>query len=191
MSTPQYPAPQQPQWQPAPGTQPVVGGRRDSFARWLGVIGVLVGVAGLGVATWSVATRPDVSALQSTETSTTADEESFSPEEVAAAKQRICEASDLVAAAVSNSNVARDPNGDPGLINANVALSQIAFLAGASYMQNQLDPAAPPELRDMVEVLIEKYMRAVVGGAGGGNESFDRDVAEADVAAQEVQHLCQ
>lgn len=174
------------QWQPSAPSAPALISRRDIGARWIGIIGVVVGVVGLSVAVWAVAQIRQAPMVSNSDARAV----EYSDDEVLAAKQQICEASRLVANAVGNSGAPVNPDDDVALRNANVALSQVAFLAGATYLENRLNSAAPAELRETVEVQIERYLRAVVGGASGGGPTYETDVAEADVAAEEVNLLC-
>lgn len=191
MSSPQNPPPQPPVWQPA--TPPHVPAQRgDALARWFAAVGVVFGVAGLAIAFWSVAMRGEAVAKPGgSSTAPTAVDETFSTEEIAAAKLKICEAHEFVSAAVANANAPRDSGGDEALANAYVALSQNSLSSGAAYLQNQLDDAVPSELREMVELLIQKYLRVAVGGAGGGGDQYISDVAEANTTSTEVKRLCQ
>lgn len=79
------------------------------------------------VAVWAVAQIRQAPTVSSGDASAV----QYSDDEVLAAKQQICEASELVANAVGNSGAPVNPDDDVALRNANVALSQIAFLAGA------------------------------------------------------------
>lgn len=118
-------------------------------------------------------------------------EPSFTPQEISEAESKICEAHKFVSAAVRNANNPPDPGTDAGLARANIAVALVSLIAASDYLRDHLDPAVPDDLRQTVELLVEKWSRAVIGGVGGGGPTYEQDVAEANVASEEVRNLCQ
>lgn len=190
MSTPQHPFPQQqPSWQPGPGLpQHVV--QRDSSARRLALVGVSVGLAGVCVGIWSLLSRPDTAQVQSNTPGSAVEAPAFTSAEIVAAKEQICEAHELTSNSVKFANNPPDPGDDLGLRKGNIALAQLSLVSGAVYMQNQIEPALAPELKEAVDLLIEKWLFAANEGIGGGSATYDQDVLEANVASEEVENLC-
>lgn len=191
MAVPSNPGSPPPPWPPQAAGIPPTSPRRDIAARWLAAIGVLVGVAGLCVGVIAISVTPRQTDATSDVDPSASQVAAFTPEEVAAAKAKLCAAHKFVSDSVSNANAFRETNGDPGLENAYVAIANVSLVGGAAYLERHLDPAAPAEIQEMVELLIDKYLTVAVGGVGGGNPQYESDIAEANVTSKEVERLCQ
>lgn len=153
----------------------------------------MVGAIGLVMAIWSivVATGESGQISNLNEPATNSVNAMYSAEQIAAAKKQICEAHELAWNSVTFANNPPDPGDDLGLKKGNVALAQLSLVSGAAYLENQLDPALSSEIREAVELVIEKWLFAAVEAIGGGSPTYEQDVVQANVASEEVKNLCQ
>jgi hypothetical protein len=158
----------------------------------LALLGLLFGLVGTGLGLWSVATRPDSSASSAT---TTPAAPTYPPDQVASAKKKVCDAHEIIKQGVGLNTSRPGPKGpDDALGWANVAHGRIANLMAGVYLPSRIEPATPPDLRDAVKNLADKYLyinALAVAGKTTGDPEFDAALKATNAASDEVDRQCQ
>jgi hypothetical protein len=122
-------------------------------------------------------------------------EPSYSAEQQAEAKQKVCAATNLVREGVSlNTNLR--PAGGPRDVNGTLAVAanaRVSLYSGGQYLLARLDPATPPELADAVRKFANNL--ADIGAAAtAGAQNSDPDQAarlrEVDSVNVTITELC-
>jgi hypothetical protein len=150
--------------------------------RLLIILSLLVAVAALGVAGWTLY-RVEFS------------KPSYSETQRAEAKGKICGAMDLVRKGVTlNTNL--QPAGGPEDVTGSLAVaanSRVALYDGGQYLLAKLDPATPADLADEVREFANTLLDIGAATTAGAQNS-DPDQAErleaADAANATIVELC-
>ncbi len=164
----------------------------DSTARrsnGLVISALVIAVAALAVAIWSLLRAPSTNdaASDSTDVSSATAEQSSDP------TSHLCGAFDQVRSAVSLQTNA-DLGQDPVAKQTVAANARLATLGGGQYLLTQLSPAVPTELSDEVRTFANTLqdigMSQLAGTQATGTEQVDR-LASAQETAGRITELCQ
>jgi hypothetical protein len=145
------PTPSQPPWaQAAPAP-------RSGSARWPAFVGIAIALIALGVAISSWFRPPENKPPSSTPAPT------FSAQQVADAKAKVCAAYDRIHHAVL-ANTGRNGGTDPASVLGLAANARIALYDGGQYLTKVLaqQPATPTELGTAVRALVDAYQELAV-----------------------------
>jgi len=116
----------------------------------------------------------------------------YSNQQVADAKTKVCAAFDKVHQAV-RSNFARDQGADPNQQLLVAVTGQEALLAGSVYLQTTLseEPATPADLATAVRKLVDVFQSLTVDYLNGhGSPEVDPSLRAGDEATLAIQGLC-
>jgi hypothetical protein len=116
----------------------------------------------------------------------------YSNQQVAEAKAKVCAAFDKVHQAV-RSNFARDQGTDPNQQLLVAVTGQEALLAGSVYLQTTLseEPATPADLATAVRKLVDVFQSLTVDYLNGhGSPEVDPSLRAGDEATLAIQGLC-
>jgi hypothetical protein len=116
----------------------------------------------------------------------------YSNQQVADAKAKVCAAFDKVHQAVRG-NFARDQGTDPNQQLLVAVTGQEALLAGSVYLQTTLseEPATPADLATAVRKLIDVFQSLTVDYLNGhGSPEVDPSLRAGDEATLAIQGLC-
>ena len=116
----------------------------------------------------------------------------YSNQQVADAKAKVCAAFDKVHQAV-RSNFARDQGTDPNQQLLVAVTGQEALLAGSVYLQTTLseEPATPADLATAVGKLVDVFQSLTVDYLNGhGSPEVDPSLRAGDEATLAIQGLC-
>jgi hypothetical protein len=116
----------------------------------------------------------------------------YSNQQVADAKAKVCTAFDKVHQAV-RSNFARDQGTDPNQQLLVAVTGQEALLAGSVYLQTTLseEPATPADLATAVRKLVDVFQSLTVDYLNGhGSPEVDPSLRAGDEATLAIQGLC-
>jgi hypothetical protein len=187
MSAPQPPGPP-PQWPPTP-SYPQPARRSGSAPTWLALLGVVLGLVGIGVGIWAVATRPDTAPMAR------ATDPTYSAAEVSAAKQQLCAAVDLARSGVGlNTNLTTQQNENREIYDwINTAQARISLVSGAALLTERIDPAAPPDLARMARTLANEYLDIAawsIADKPKDDPQHQQDIAASNGTGTELARLC-
>jgi hypothetical protein len=122
-------------------------------------------------------------------------EPSYSAEQQADAKQKICAATNLVREGVSlNTNL--KPAGGPRDVNGTLAVAanaRVSLYSGGQYLLARLDPATPPELADAVRKFANTLVDIGAASTAGAQNSEPDQAArlrEVDSLNVTITELC-
>ncbi|KQH77343.1 hypothetical protein AO501_08610 [Mycobacterium gordonae] len=116
----------------------------------------------------------------------------YSSQEVADAKSKVCAAFDNVHQAVRN-NFARDQGTDPNQQLVVALAGQQALTAGSLFLQTTLSrqPATPSDLAAQVQKLIDVFQGLAIDYLNGrGSPEVDSSLREGDAATLAIQGIC-
>lgn len=122
-------------------------------------------------------------------------EPSYTAEQQAEAKQKVCAATDLVREGVSR-NTNLKPEGGPRDVTGSLAVAanaRISLYMGGQYLLSRLDPATPPELADAVREFANSLVDIGAAATAGAQNSEPDQAArlrEADAANATISELC-
>lgn len=122
-------------------------------------------------------------------------EPSYTAEQQAEAKQKVCAATDLVRDGVSR-NTNLKPEGGPRDVTGSLAVAanaRISLYMGGQYLLSKLDPATPPELADAVRKFADTLAdigAAATAGAQNNEPAQAARLREADAANAQISELC-
>lgn len=120
----------------------------------------------------------------------------YSPTQIAAAKDKACTAANRSAEGLRVATHRPGPTaGDDALGWANNANARVALLTAATYLPRQVDPATPEDIRDSIGVLSSAAGDALSvavsdGQVVGGAETFGKAIDTMNVASKEIARYC-
>jgi hypothetical protein len=149
------------------------------------VVTFVVAVIALVLAAWAVF-RPSAGEPRTP---------SYSAEQQAEAKQKVCAATELVRKGVSR-NTNLQPAGGPRDVTGSLAVAanaRVSLYMGGQYLLDRLDPATPPDLADAVrkfaDTLVDIGAAATAGAQNNEPDQASR-LRDADAANARISELC-
>lgn len=163
-----------------------------SSGRVIPILALAMAAAALALAIVAFSTRGAGKEPVSAPTAVPA--QTYSDEQVMAAKLKACTASKRVIAAQKQTGRQALPTGpDDALGWANMANSRTAMLTAALYLPTQIDPATPQDVKDAAGVLASsagEVLAINIADDSSGDEALSKAVQTFSVAAKEVDRLC-
>jgi len=145
----------------------------------------VVAVVALVLAAWAVF-RPSPDESQNP---------SYTAEEQAQAKQKVCAATELVREGISR-NTNLQPAGGPRDVTGSLAVAanaRVSLYMGGQYLLSRLDPATPPDLADAVRKFADTLAdigAAATAGAQNNEPDQAARLRDADAANARISELC-
>jgi hypothetical protein len=164
-----------------------------SSARWLAAVALVVALCALGGAGWLLYRAgwngTDRLATAATTTTTSVAQPGPSPQQVADAKAKACDAYDLASKAVNVSNSASGGN-EPVAAAVNVRL---AMVQAHTYLLERLDPATPPPLADAIRTYaanVEDVTTSLLAGIGADDPAQAARIKDWGPLNDQITDMC-
>jgi hypothetical protein len=159
---------------PAPSVAP------RGLWRWVAPIALVVGIAACAVAVWALLRPPPTTLAAPT------------PQQIAAAKGRMCGVYQTVRTAVQLQTHA-DAGTDPVAAQAVAANARLSMAYGATYLLNALDPAPRPSLAGAVRTFASDLQDIAMNALAGASDEDPAQLArvhDAEVVSAQIGDAC-